>query len=108
MRAEPRALRAWLKKALIASIDVDRRTQMIGERIRLVGTGLRPVYPGFRLNRRRAGKTGGALGQPAWRLRAGANDPTRAGRLGKGRRGGCRAGDRARVATGRGRPVSRD
>ena len=88
MRAQPRALRAWLKKALIASIDVDRRTQMIGERIRVVGTGFRPVYPGLRLNRRRAWKTGGAFGQPAWRLRAGANDAKSGGLLEKKRRAG--------------------
>ena len=56
---------------------------MIGERIRVVGTGLRLVYPGLRLNRRRAGKTGGAFGQPAWRLRAGANNAKSGGLLKK-------------------------
>lgn len=66
---------------------------MIGERIRVVGTGLRLVYPGLRLNRRRAGKTGGAFGQPAWRLRAGANDAESGGLLEKKRRIGRRGGN---------------
>ena len=88
MRAQPRAVRAWLKGTLIASIEWIADTRMIGERIRVVGTGLRSVYPGLRLNRRRAGETGSALGQPAGRLRAGANDAKSGGLLEKQRRAG--------------------